>query len=178
MKVSLHGMWTADIGDGKNYSMQLPGTLDENGIGYKDTGANQWHPDADLGNEDKAFRSDEIATRFTRRFTYEGEARLTRHIDTEIWGAIAGEVTAGKRVFLDVERARVLRLLVDGKEVPDCVEPSVSTVHTFELTGLLNEKSELTLISDNSYSGLPRDAIVYSSAATAETQTNWNGVLG
>ena len=178
MKVSLHGIWTADIGDGKSYSMQLPGTLDENGIGYKDTGANQWHPDADLGNEDKAFQSDEIATRFTRRFTYEGEARLTRHIDGKIWNAIAGEVTAGKRIFLDAERARVLRLLVDGREVPDCVEPSVSTVHIFELTGLLNENSELTLLSDNSYPGLPREAIIYSSAATDETQTNWNGVLG
>ena len=37
---------------------------------------------------------------------------------------------------------------------------------------------ELTLVSDNSYPGLPHDAIVYSSAATDETQTNWNGVLG
>ena len=178
MKVSLHGMWTADIGDGRRYSLQLPGTLDENGIGYKDAGANQWHPDADLGNEDKAFQSDEIATRFTRRFTYEGEARFARHIDGKIWNAIAGEVTAGKRIFLDAERARVLRLLVDGKEVPDWVAPSVSTARTFELTGLLNENSELTLLSDNSYPGLPRDAIVYSSAATDETQTNWNGILG
>ena len=53
MKVSLHGTWTADIGDGKSYSLQLPGTLDENRIGHKDTGANQWHPDVALGNEDK-----------------------------------------------------------------------------------------------------------------------------
>lgn len=178
MKVSLHGMWTADIGDGKSYPLQLPGTLDENRIGYKDTGANQWHPDATLGNEDKAFRSDEIATRFTRHFTYEGEARFTRQIGAEAWDVIAGEAAAGKRIFLEAERARVLRLLVDGKEVPDFVESSISTDHIFELTGLINEESELTLLSDNSYSGLPRDAIVYSSAATDETQTNWNGVLG
>ena len=118
MEVSLHGLWTADIGDGKIYPIQLPGTLDENRIGHKDTGANQWHPDAALGNEDKAFQSDEIATRFTRRFTYEGEARFTRHIGAEIWNAIAGEIAAGKRVFLEAQRARVLRLLVDGKEVP------------------------------------------------------------
>ena len=28
----------------------LPGTLDESGIGHRDVGANQWHPDAALGN--------------------------------------------------------------------------------------------------------------------------------
>ena len=33
-------------------------------------------------------------------------------------------------------------------------------------------------MSDNSYQGLPHDDILYSSAATDETQTNWNGVLG
>lgn len=36
----------------------------------------------------------------------------------------------------------------------------------------------MVLLSDNSYPRLPHDAIVYSSAATDETQTNWNGVLG
>ena len=178
MKVSLHGMWKADIGDGKIYPLQLPGTLDENRIGYKDTGANQWHPDAALGNEDEAFRSGEIATRFTRRFTYEGEARFSKRVDAKIWSAVAGDVASGKRIFLEAERARVLGLRVDGKEVPDFIEPSVSTEHIFELTNLVKEGCELTLLSDNSYPGLPRDAIVYSSAATDETQTNWNGVLG
>ena len=178
MKVSLHGTWTADIGDGKRYSIQLPGTLDENRIGHKDTGANQWHPDAALGNEDKAFQSDEIATRFTRCFTYEGEAKFTRCIDPETWNAIAGEMAEGKRIFLEAERARVLRLMVDGREVPDFIEPSISTEHVFEVTGLIKEGSELTLLSDNSYPGLPRETIVYSSAATDETQTNWNGVPG
>lgn len=62
----MHGIWEADIGDGKSYPLMLPGTLDENRIGHKDVGANQWHPDAALGNEDRTFRTDEIATRFTR----------------------------------------------------------------------------------------------------------------
>lgn len=43
MLYSLYGMWIADIGDGKSYPMQLPGTLDENQIGQKDKGVNQWH---------------------------------------------------------------------------------------------------------------------------------------
>ena len=41
MIYTLQGMWTADIGDGNAYPMQLPGTLDENNIGYKDQGLNQ-----------------------------------------------------------------------------------------------------------------------------------------
>lgn len=178
MKISLQGTWTADIGDGGSYPLQLPGTLDENKIGHRDTGSNQWHPDAELGNENKIFHSGEIATRFTRRFTYEGEARFTRRIDGAIWSEAAGEIAAGKRIFLEAERARALRLLVDGREIPDFTEPSISTEHVFEVTGLLKEGSELTLLSDNSYPGWPRETIVYSSAATDETQTNWNGVLG
>ena len=178
MEVSLQGVWAADIGDGASCPIHLPGTLDESKIGHKDTGSNQWHPDAELGNENKAFHSDEIATRFTRRFTYEGAAKFTRRIDTNIWNMLSGEIKARKRIFLDAERARSLRLLIDQKEVRDFIEPSISTEHIFEVTGLINENSELTFISDNSYQGMPRDSILYSSAATDETQTNWNGILG
>ena len=171
MYYDLSGLWQADIGDGKAYPMQLPGTLDENRIGHKDLGQNQWHPDAALGNAEEGFDENApIATRFTRKYTFEGEARLTRRVSFT--------PEEGKRVFLEAERARCLRLLVDGKEVPHFTEGSLSTPHVFEVTGLLNGDNELTLLSDNSYPGLPHDAIVYSSAATDETQTNWNGVLG
>lgn len=172
---TLEGLWQANIGDGRLYDMSLPGTLDENKIGGKDTGSNQWHPDAELGNAEEGFQEDApIATRFTRKYTFEGEAKFTRKISFA--------VPEGKRVFLEAERARCLRLLMDGQEVPDFVPSSISTPHVFEITRLLNEaevqEHELTLLSDNSYPGLPHDAIVYSSAATDETQTNWNGVLG
>lgn len=36
----------------------------------------------------------------------------------------------------------------------------------------------LCLLSDNRYPGWPREEIVHASAATDETQTNWNGLLG
>lgn len=171
MYVDLSGLWQADIGDGKVYSMQLPGTLDENRIGHKDLGQNQWHPDAALGNAEEGFDENApIATRFTRKYTFEGETRLTRRISFT--------PEKGKRVFLEAERARCLRLLVDGKEVPHFTEGTLSTPHVFEVTGLLTGDNEITFLSDNSYPGLPHDAIVYSSAATDETQTNWNGVLG
>lgn len=178
MNYSLQGTWMADIGDGRIYPMKLPGTLDENRIGGRDTGANQWHPDATLGRTDEAFQADVIATRFTRHYTYEGEVRFSKRVDEALWQAVKDQAADGKRIFLEAERARVLRLLVDGKEVLDFVEPSISTSHIFEVTGLLKKGSILELLSDNSYPDLPHDDIVYSSAATDETQTNWNGVLG
>ena len=96
--------------DGRTYSINLPGTLDENQIGKKDAGNNQWHPDSALFNED--LQGDGvILTRFTRKYTFEGEVRLKRKVTFEL--------PQGKRLFLEVERARCLRLLVDGKEVPD-----------------------------------------------------------
>ena len=178
MNYSLHGSWTADIGDGESYLMNLPGTLDENRIGHRDQGTNQWHPDSTLGREDEVFSTDVIATRFTRNYTYEGEARITRRIEEALGEAVDAELAEGKRIFLEAERARVLHLLVDGKEIADFIEPSISTRHVFEVTDAIRKDSELTLLSDNSYPGLPHDAITYSSAATDETQTNWNGILG
>lgn len=171
MYVSLEGMWKVQLADGTTGEACLPGTLDENRIGHKDLGMNQWHPDAGLGNGGENFKEEApIATRFTRRYTYQGEARFTRRVHLKM--------PEGKRVFLEAERARVLRLLVDGREIPALRPASISSPYVFELTGTDPGEHELTLLSDNSYPGLPGEAILYSSAATDETQTNWNGVLG
>lgn len=151
MEQSLCGIWQVQLQDGSHWEMQVPGTLDENQIGYPE-------------------KEQPIRTRFTRKYAYEGAARLTKKLETI-------PATEG-RIFLEVERARCLRLLVDGQEIPDDVEPSISTPHRFEVTGRLHIGTEVTLISDNSYPGLPHDDIVNSSAATDETQTNWNGLLG
>ncbi|MCM1174414.1 MAG: hypothetical protein NC341_05110 [Blautia sp.] len=174
----LSGLWQADIGDGKRYPVRLPGTLDESGIGYPDRRNGQVHPDEALGNHeadgndapDRNAAEAPIATRFTRKHTYEGAARFSR--------SLCFEEPSGKRIFLEAERARCLRLLIDGKEVPAVSPATLCTPYVFEVTGMLGGTHELTLVSDNSYPGLPHDAIVYSSAATDETQTNWNGVLG
>lgn len=170
MEYSLEGKWQADIGDGHLYTMNLPGTLDENGIGERDTGSNQWHPDSSLGNRQDFLKTGAIRTRFTRKHTYEGKVRLTRKVSVN--------VPDGKRVFLEAERARCLELFVDDRKIPDFTESSLSTPRIFEITDYLTGDNELTLVSDNSYPGLPHDEIVYSSAATDETQTNWNGVVG
>lgn len=171
MYYDLSGTWQVTLNDGTSHTAQFPGTLDENRIGHMDTGANQWHPDAALGDAGGGFDPDApIATRFTRNYTYEGEARLTRTIHF-----VPENET---RIFLEVERARCLRLLIDGKEVECFTQGTISTPYVFEVTGLLNGKNEISLLSDNSYPGLPHDDIVFSSAATDETQTNWNGVIG
>lgn len=168
---TLEGEWKADIGDGNIYSIYLPGTLDKSGIGNADVGKNQWHPDAELGNAEEDFAEDgPIATRFTRKCTFEGEAKISRRISYK--------KPEGKRVFLEVERARCLKLLVDGKEVEHFVPPTISTPQVFEVTEIIDGEHELMFLSDNSYPHLPYGGITYSSAATDETQTNWNGLLG
>ena len=164
----LSGLWRCEI-PGQSASIAIPGTLDESGVGFPDAGTNQWHPD--VNGKDGAFEAGApIATRLTRRFTHEGPAVISRAWD--------GPVPEGKRVFLEVERARKLSLAVNGREASPLAPGTVSTPWVFEVTGLLTGRDELSLTSDNSYPGWPREAIVYSSAATDETQTNWNGLLG
>lgn len=171
MRILLNGKWHVVLEDGTTGQMGLPGTLDENGIGHRDVGANQWHPDAVLGNAAGEIDKDApIATRFTRRHTYEGEARISRKITVPDYGT--------DRLFVLAERARALRLLVDGEACSVFRQGTLSTPYIFELTGAAPGEHEFTFLSDNSYPGMPKAAIYYSSAATDETQTNWNGILG
>ena len=171
MRILLNGKWHVVLEDGTTGQMDLPGTLDENGIGHRDVGANQWHPDAVLGNAAGEIDKDApIATRFTRRHTYEGEARISRKITVPDYGT--------DRLFVLAERARALRLLVDGEACAVFRQGTLSTPYIFELTGTAPGEHEFTFLSDNSYPGMPKAAICYSSAATDETQTNWNGILG
>lgn len=171
MRILLNGKWHVVLEDGTTGQMDLPGTLDENGIGHRDVGANQWHPDAVLGNAAGEIDKDApIATRFTRWHTYEGEARISRKITVPDYGT--------DRLFVLAERARALRLLVDGEACAVFRQGTLSTPYIFELTGAAPGEHEFTFLSDNSYPGMPKAAIYYSSAATDETQTNWNGILG
>lgn len=171
MKMLLNGSWHVELEDGTTGQMDLPGTLDENGIGHRDVGANQWHPDAALGNAAGEIDKDApIATRFTRRHIYEGEARISRKITVPDYRT--------DRLFVLAERARALRLLVDGEVCRVFRHGTLSTPYIFELTGVTPGEHEFTFLSDNSYPGMPKAAICYSSAATDETQTNWNGILG
>ncbi len=146
--------------------VHLPGTLDEFGVGHADRLDNSCHPDEGTAQN---FDADVIATRFTRKHTYEGPAYFEREITIS--------PAAQCRTFFEIERARCVRVSLDGEEISAYEEQTISTPHVFELTGH-DGTHQLRVESDNSYPGLPHDAIVYSSAATDETQTNWNGLLG
>ena len=86
----LSGKWQCEV-QGQIYPAQLPGTLDENRIGFPDKNRNAWHPDVQ-GNATLDAAS-VIATRYTRKYTYEGPAVYSRRIQTEI--------PAGSRVFFE-----------------------------------------------------------------------------
>ena len=166
--LDLSGTWKCEI-PGMEAEIHLPGTLDENGIGFPDDPAKQWKAE-EVQRIGFWQPGDPIVTRLTRKHTFEGCARISRTVE---W-----KPTAGMRAFVDVERARQLRLLVNGKEAPLYRPGCLSAPWCFEVTGLVTGHDEITFLSDNSYPGWPREAIVYGSAASDETQTNWNGLLG
>ncbi len=181
--IDLGGKWLCKIEGMEAREAVLPGTLDENSIGFPDTGNNQWKAaDAginescdekaeDTGAGDDLLKRNVIRTRLTRNYTYEGSAVFTREEELE--------PRPGERYFLFAERSRKASLRVNGAIAPQSVQGTVSTPYEFEITGLVRKGiNTLELTSDNSYPGWPRDAIVFSSAATDETQTNWSGFLG
>ena len=166
--IDLSGLWHCEI-PGFAGDMRLPGTLDESCIGFPDDPKKQWKAD-EVERIGFWHPGDPIVTRLTRKHSFEGQAKISR---TFQW-----EMPEGKRVFVECERARHLRLLVNGREAPLFSPATISTPYVFEVTGLVTGRDEFVFLSDNSYPGWPHDAIVYSSAATDETQTNWNGLLG
>ena len=166
--VDLSGIWECSI-PGQSGEIRLPGTLDEGGFGLPDDPSKQWQAEEvkKLGFWQEG---DPIVTRLTRRYSFEGQAKFSRKVS---WGC-----SADCRVFLECERARQLRLIVNGQEVSPAEPVCLSAPSVFEVTGLVTGRDEFTLLSDNSYPSWPRDAIVYASAASDETQTNWNGITG
>ncbi len=165
---SVAGDWKCEI-PGQSALMTLPGTLDESGIGFPDDPRCQWQVE-DVRRIGFYRDGDPIVTRLSRKATFEGQARIFRRVD---WTP-----PAEGRVFLECARARHLRLFVNGTEMAPYRPGNLSTPYTFEITGRITGKDEFAFLSDNSYPGWPRNAIVYSSAASDETQTNWNGILG
>lgn len=166
--IDLCGKWTCMI-PGWQQEVLLPGTLDEWGIGEPDDPERQWKAE-EVKRIGFWKKGDPIVTRLTRKHTFEGAARISRSLE---W-----DKKEGKRYFVDAERARMLKLEVNGREAAPCRPGCLSAPWCFEVTGLVTGRDEFTFLSDNSYPGWPREAIVYSSAASDETQTNWNGILG
>ncbi|MCR5556947.1 MAG: hypothetical protein K6F75_05230 [Butyrivibrio sp.] len=172
MKIDLNGEWELSTSKVSGVKAVLPGTLDENKVGDPDKVAKPWHPDVEDRNKELNKTMEEskvITSRLTRNYTYEGPAHFSRFFD--------GDIEEGKRYFLVAERSRALSLKIDGEPV-ECISGSLSTPYRFEVTGKLRKGSRIELTSDNTYPGLPYRDIVFSSAATDESQTNWNGLIG
>lgn len=148
--LDLSGTWEGQAQGLGAFLVQLPGTLDTNKIGNADT-AN-------------------LATRLTRLHTYEGQVQYNRQITLP--------EADGKRLFLKIERSRELHILVNRNKIVPFEEGSLSTPWLYELTTYAGNTVSLTLLVDNAYTEWPRSSIIGASAATDETQTNWNGVLG
>ena len=166
--IDLSGIWQCEI-PGQSAPIRLPGTLDESGIGFPESADKQWH----MENARKLGfwrEGDPIVTRLTRKYTFEGQAQISRKLQ---W-----MVPAGKRIFLECERARHLKLFVNGQEAPWHQPASISTPYVFEVTPCVTGNDSFLFLSDNSYPDWPCESILLSSAAADETQTNWNGMLG
>lgn len=168
MEYTLHGVWNAILNNGMRYSVNLPGTLDENRVGTQDSPDATIHPDGAMSQPEA--KNGPITTRLTRKYSYQGEVIFSRTVHIQ--------PPQGARVFLEVERARSLRLRFNGEEIPHFRPATLSTPHLFELTGKFTGEDQIELLSDNSYPGLPQKAILNASAATDDTQTNWNGIIG
>ena len=185
---SLAGVFYVSGEDGATHNLKLPGTLDESNIGHRDKKNAGKGLMEKLGpatsSLDRVFTDDDLVfpetieedpdeniySRFTRKYTYEGPVRIYRMLNSR--------ENAGKRLFFDVERARVLSLFIDGEEIPAHRSATLLSEQSFEVTGKMNGSHILSLISDNSYPGLPAALIKGSNMASDDTQTNWNGLLG
>ncbi len=178
---NIAGVWQVTVNNGKTYDLKIPGTLDESNIGNRDTLRYERVPVVDdsadtfdvfLSEEEDGTETEPapILSRYTRKYRYEDPARIRR--------TLTFRETEGKRLFLDVERARTLRLYIDGQPVPHFTAPVWSAPQTFEVTGLLNGTHTIELESDNSGRGLPKKTLLRSNMASNDSQTDWNGLLG
>ena len=167
--MDLSGKWKVQLRDGTEAEADLPGTLDENRIGTPDRPEKLWQSAAPAPSGENGERG--IGTRFTRKYTYTGPACFTRRI---FWEG----TPAGRRCILRVERSRKLCLSVNGQEARPILPGTLSTPWVFETEALRPGENEIRFVCDNSYPEWPAEAILYSSAATDETQTNWNGLIG
>ncbi len=173
--IDLSGEYEVVLRDATRHVALFPASLDENRIGYPDKAGNQWHPADGLGESDERnsalLSGDIIKTRLTRKYTYSGAAVFIK--------SFKYEAKEGERVFLDIERARkITSCKINGNEAKIKLCGTLSTPYSYEITDYIKADNVIEITSDNTYPGWPAKAILYSSAATDETQTNWNGLLG
>jgi len=149
--IDLAGRWAVTLTNahGEKAMVALPGTLDTNHLGAKTPESKE-------------------TTRLTRRYTYVGEAVYERTINIpKEWN--------GKPIYLHLERTKPARAAIDGRWGE--LQTSISTPQVHCLGALKSGRHVLTLLIDNG-KWLPEQIYANSHAATEDTQTNWNGVIG
>lgn len=162
--INLAGTWLFGIEPdtvafiGQNIAMpladtvSLPGTTDTKGKGTPLT------------------RFDET-THLSRRYNFEGVAYYRREVTIpKSW--------RNKTVLLTLERTKDASVFVDGMFAGN--NCNISTAQTYNLTKQLKPgKHTIAIAVDNSHtSGIPEQIFTSSHAATEDTQTNWNGIIG
>jgi hypothetical protein len=170
-KLSLNGGWKVrlDSFDKKEYAIQLPGTLDDAGIGY----ANKIEPALNIAT----------LAHLARKVQYVGKAYYSRTFTVpSSWQS--------KQIQLILERVLWRStVFIDDKPINETGESLVAP-HAFDLTDYLipGKRQTITICIDNSniYPGINVYAHQYPSiesspmahAYTNHTQIKWNGVLG
>ncbi len=102
--------------------------------------------------------------RLTRTYSFQGYAWYQKVV-------AIGEEWRGKHVSLYLERTRISRVWIDGK---DCGrQDSICTPHVYELGVVAPGSHNLTIMIDNTE--LP---VAGGHQTSPDTQTNWNGILG
>lgn len=168
-KLSLSGIWKVSLDSGgNNFSVSLPGTLD----------------DAGIGNRVKIKPELNMATlaHLTRKVQFTGKAYYTKTFTTP-------RSFSSKKIELELGRV-IWRscVWIDGKQVP-VTQESLVTAHSFDVTDYIipGKKQRITICIDNSniYPGInvygkkyPAGSEEMAHAYTNHTQIKWNGILG
>lgn len=162
--IDISGEWRFQLGSYIPYSdkckllteemVNLPGSLDENKKGILTTAQDQ--------------------ERLSRYYTYTGPACYQKEIFIE-------EAWKDNYLQIFLERSRATRLFVNQEEVVAnessniLPAPQIYPIRDYVKFG---QENTITIVVDNSYPNMPAEAILRSSMATDETQTNWNGIVG
>lgn len=162
--IDLSGAWELSLSDyeGADFgdTVTLPGTLSENEKGTKNDSTDK--------------------TKLSLKYKYTGSATYRKRIDIPSdWD--------GKSVTLSMERTKLTKVWVNGVEETNCnTSDSIAVPHEYRLENLVpGQENTITVQvtngtgpsetkSDNVY-GLFRTK---THMLTAETQTDWNGIIG
>lgn len=149
-KMDLSGKWNVNLGsDTTVYSINLPGTTDEAGLGTP----------VPVGRE---------TTNLSRRHKFSGTAVYRRDI-------VVPANLKGRELELFIERARPSEVWLDGKRVGSVSHLSMPHVYR---VGKLRPGAHTVEIRINNADSIMREVRENSHECTESTQTLWNGMLG